>query len=95
MTVVLIQDQRRENHKKKLVVKNNLKKEQDKYRHIIKIRFELFLIGFIHCGKKLAIHTFVVAVFNKTKKKQNCNLEINYIASKYFLNTFCRLSIGG
>lgn len=44
MTVVLIQDQRRENHKKKLVVKNNinLKKEQDKYRHIIKFDLNYF-----------------------------------------------------
>lgn len=42
MTVVLIQGQRRENHTKKLVVKNNLKKEQDKYRHIIKFDLNYF-----------------------------------------------------
>lgn len=90
-----IQCQRRENYQNKLVVKNNLKKEQDKYRHIIKFDLKYFWSA-IYTGKKLAVHTFVVAVFHKTKKKTpNCNLKINYIASKYFLSTFCRLSICG
>lgn len=84
-----IQCQRRENYQNKLVVKNNLKKEQDKYRHIIKFDLNYFWSALYTVGKN-SLSTLLLLLFltrqRKKKKLQFRNkLHSFQIFSQYVL----------